>query len=80
MCVEMQGSTTSIMDLKSGNKRDFSYDFSFWSHDGFVENEEGFFVGETDKYADQRRVYDLVGTDILNNAWQGYHCCLFAYG
>jgi hypothetical protein len=32
------------------------------------------------KYADQQLVYESVGTEILDNAWQGYHCCLFAYG
>lgn len=21
-----------------------------------------------------------MGVNILNNAWEGYHCCLFAYG
>lgn len=25
-------------------------------------------------------VYKAVGVEILDNAWQGYHCCLFAYG
>lgn len=32
------------------------------------------------KYADQEKVYNAVGKSILDNAWQGYHCCLFAYG
>lgn len=35
---------------------------------------------DSDKYADQQRVFELVGLEILSNAWQGYHCCLFAYG
>lgn len=34
----------------------------------------------TGKYADQQLVYEAVGTEILDNAWLGYHCCLFAYG
>jgi len=25
-------------------------------------------------------VFDAVGEEILKNAWEGYHCCLFAYG
>ena len=25
-------------------------------------------------------VYNKVGVEILDNAFQGYHCCLFAYG
>lgn len=32
------------------------------------------------KYADQKQVFEKIGTNILDNAWQGYHCCLFAYG
>ena len=25
-------------------------------------------------------IFDTVGKQVLDNAWQGYHCCLFAYG
>lgn len=25
-------------------------------------------------------MYRAVGVEILDNAWEGYHCCLFAYG
>lgn len=32
------------------------------------------------KYADQKQVFERIGKSILDNAWQGYHCCLFAYG
>jgi hypothetical protein len=35
---------------------------------------------DTDKYADQQHVFEQVGLEILANAWEGYHCCLFAYG
>ena len=28
----------------------------------------------------QKYVFETVGKQILDNAWQGYHCCLFAYG
>uniref|UniRef100_A0A0G4FCX4 Kinesin motor domain-containing protein n=1 Tax=Chromera velia CCMP2878 TaxID=1169474 RepID=A0A0G4FCX4_9ALVE len=31
-------------------------------------------------YADQEKVFDALGRQVLNNAWEGYHCCLFAYG
>ena len=29
---------------------------------------------------DQAFVYNALGKQILNNEWEGYHCCLFAYG
>ena len=32
------------------------------------------------KYADQQFVYNELGKKILDNAYEGYHCCLFAYG
>lgn len=25
-------------------------------------------------------MFEQVGLEILSNAWEGYHCCLFAYG
>jgi kinesin family protein 13 len=25
-------------------------------------------------------VFDKIGVDVLDNAWEGYHTCLFAYG
>merc|ERR1719387_1662754 len=32
------------------------------------------------RYADQQLVFDTFGKKVLDNAWEGYHCCLFAYG
>jgi kinesin family protein 1 len=32
------------------------------------------------KYADQQKVFDTMGTGILDNAYKGYNCSLFAYG
>ena len=80
LIVEMNNNTTSLYDKKTDSSRDFTFDFSFWSHDRFIENEDGYNVAEDDKYADQQMVFDLVGKEILHNAWEGYHCCLFAYG
>ena len=31
----MSGPTTTIVNPEDGNKRDFAFDYSFWSHDGF---------------------------------------------
>ena len=33
-----------------------------------------------DRYADQQTVYECLGKQVLDNAWEGYNCCLFAYG
>ncbi|XP_025837390.1 kinesin-like protein KIF13A isoform X2 [Agrilus planipennis] len=33
-----------------------------------------------DNYASQENVFDCLGRDILDNAFQGYNACIFAYG
>ena len=80
LCIDVVGNTTVIKDLSSGNSRDFTFDYSFWSHDCFDTTPEGLYVKNSDKYADQQYVFEKVGIEILDNAWLGYHCCLFAYG
>lgn len=79
LCVDMEGNTTKLID-EDGNERLFAFDHSFWSHNDFEEDDEGILRATGDKYADQDYVYDRVGREILENAWKGYHCCLFAYG
>lgn len=46
LCVEMNGMTTVLKDPKTGNPRDFSFDYSFWSHDQFIEREDGYLMPE----------------------------------
>ena len=41
LVVEMNGKyQTKIENPEDGNKREFNFDFSFWSHDGFHINSE----------------------------------------
>uniref|UniRef100_A0A8C5MA86 Kinesin family member 13B n=1 Tax=Leptobrachium leishanense TaxID=445787 RepID=A0A8C5MA86_9ANUR len=47
----------------------FAYDYCFWSMDESVE-----------KFAGQDVVFQSLGEDILQNAFQGYNACIFAYG
>jgi hypothetical protein len=75
----MNGPTTIIRDDMNQEKT-FSFDYSFWSHDQFENDENGYSKAVDDKYADQQVVFECVGKEILDNAWMGYHCCLFAYG
>lgn len=79
-CVVMQGPSTLITDPQTGKERTFTFDNSFWSHDGFTEDENGLYIPDDSRYADQQRVYNKLGKEVLDNAWDGYHCCLFAYG
>jgi len=79
-CIEMPGGNQTIIRDDLGKEKKYTFDHSFWSHDGFRVLEDGYFEPEDDKYSDQKIVFNTVGKQILDNAWQGYHCCLFAYG
>ena len=69
-----------MVDPNTGDERPFTFDYSFWSHDQFKEDENGILVPTGPKYADQNVVYEALGKQVLDNAWDGYNCCLFAYG
>jgi hypothetical protein len=81
LIIEMVGNTTKISDPVSGKVKDYSFDYSYWSHDGFEEDENGYLnaVGGS-KYADQAAVMKDLGIGVLENAWHGFHSCVFAYG
>jgi hypothetical protein len=80
VCVKMDGPTTILVDPESGQDKKFTFDFSYWSHDGFDTKEDGETVGVDEKYATQRMVFNDLGRDVLNSAFDGYNSCLFAYG
>lgn len=80
MCIKMQSNQTTIIE-PSGKEQTFTFDQSFWSFDGFEVEENGYCRPiPFERYADQKYVFDTFGKRVLDNAWQGYHCCLFAYG
>ena len=64
----MEDTVTHLID-QEGQKKSFNYDYSFWSHDGFEVDEEGYNRPIGDKYADQKKVYTEIGSSILVNAW-----------
>ena len=79
-CIEMTETQTTIKD-ELGQPKTFTFDHSFWSHDSYIELENGYLSpDDSGKYTDQKIVFDTLGKQILDNAWEGYHCCLFAYG
>lgn len=60
----MNGNTTIINDpnQKTGEKK-FTFDFSYWSHDGYREREDGYLEPVEAKYADQvhcNSIYDQI--------------------
>lgn len=85
LCIKMEGSTCYITNPENGQVRDFGFDFCYWSHDNFTPRDP------SDKnsysqpnpgsnYADQDLVFKDLGISVLNNAFDGFHTCLFAYG
>jgi hypothetical protein len=57
----MSGTTTVIRNPHNGEEKTFTFDQSYWSHDGFKVNENGVNVPESEftKYADQVRNYQM---------------------
>ena len=84
--IRMKGPVTTIINPDDDVEKDFAFDYSYWSHDGFGTDDTGYneaggapsaFNAE---YASQKTVYDNLGITMLNNAWGGYNCTMFAYG
>ena len=56
LVITMTGNTTEIRDPAAPDNvepRKFAFDYSYWSHDGFEEREDGYFAPVTSEYADQ---------------------------
>ncbi|XP_049818282.1 kinesin-like protein KIF13A isoform X3 [Aethina tumida] len=60
---------TTLDKLERKTPKTFAFDHCFWSVDPGKEN-----------FASQEVVFDSLGRDILENAFQGYNACIFAYG
>ena len=82
LCVEMTDTMTTVTDiLDTQDERKFTFDFSFWSHDGYKTLESGYTEPLPDSgYKDQKYVFEKIGLSVLEAAWEGFHTCLFAYG
>ena len=84
LVVRMVGAATHMIDADDPDgppKAEFSFDFSYWSHDGFHVDDDGVLVADNDHYATQRKVFQDLGAEyVLQNAINGFNCSLFAYG
>ena len=67
--ISMKGNMTTIRNPDTGELKTFSFDFSYWSHCYSDPN-----------FADQRTVFNDLGSSVLKNAWRGYNASLLAYG
>jgi hypothetical protein len=66
--VTMNGNQT-VLDNRRGKHHSFFYDYSFWSADRSDAS-----------YASQDVIFDKIGRPLLDRSFEGYNCCLFAYG
>lgn len=55
LIVEMNGATTKLINPEAPDEepKSFTFDYSYWSHDGFAEDETGYLGATAPNYADQ---------------------------
>ncbi|XP_064156886.1 kinesin-like protein KIF1B isoform X4 [Anguilla rostrata] len=70
--IQMQGNSTTILNPKNPKEpaKSFSFDYSYWSHTS----------PEDPCFASQCLVYNDIGKEMLQHAFEGYNVCIFAYG
>lgn len=59
LIIKMEGTSTYIQDPAnmSAEPRKFSFDYSYWSHDAFKEEANGYLSPTAPTYADQVYIY-----------------------
>ncbi|KAM7299453.1 kinesin-like protein KIF16B [Ixodes scapularis] len=79
--IQMDGNKTTILNLKvtaqqAGSEelgrervKEFTFDYSYWS----VNQKDPHFVT-------QEQVFQDLGQEVVDNAFEGYNACIFAYG
>lgn len=73
--VEMESQQTVLQYPQSAHDKErkqpktFAFDHCFYSLDSSLPN-----------FASQKTVFECLGRDILDNAFDGYNACIFAYG
>ncbi|TSR39590.1 Kinesin-like protein KIF1C [Bagarius yarrelli] len=70
--IQMQGNSTTILNPKNPKEapKSFSFDYSYWSHT----------TVDDPCFASQSQVYNDIGKEMLQHAFEGYNVCIFAYG
>ncbi|XP_063064958.1 kinesin-like protein KIF1B isoform X3 [Engraulis encrasicolus] len=70
--IQMQGKTTTIQNPKNPKEalKSFNFDYSYWSHTS----------PDDPSFASQCQVYNDIGKEMLQHAFEGYNVCIFAYG
>eukprot|EP00347_Sterkiella_histriomuscorum_P017598 403348728 len=67
--------------LEIGEINEFAFDYSYWSYDGLNEEANGYMKPQPgSNNTDQDMVFQDLGIQVLDNAFEGHHTFLFAYG
>uniref|UniRef100_A0A0N5A8N5 Kinesin-like protein unc-104 n=1 Tax=Syphacia muris TaxID=451379 RepID=A0A0N5A8N5_9BILA len=61
--------TTIIGGTNSERTHSFNFDYSYWSYNK-----------EDSHFASQKQVYEDLGVEMLDHAFEGYNVCIIAYG
>ncbi|XP_021031486.1 kinesin-like protein KIF28P [Mus caroli] len=81
--ISMHSGSVTIRDPKNEERvKTFTFDLTYWSHDGFQKDEDGVLIPSdpASKFAGQSDVFHDIGRGILDSAWRGYNATLLAYG
>eukprot|EP00045_Choanoeca_perplexa_P012490 m.136546 g.136546 ORF g.136546 m.136546 type:complete len:888 (+) comp16025_c0_seq1:110-2773(+) len=70
LIVQMENNTTQIENPETGHKNTFAFDHSHWSFD----------QREDTPFADQVTLFTDIGQEIVDQTFDGYNSCTFAYG
>ena len=80
----MSGKTTKLINPEDPNEepRSFTFDYSYWSHDGFQEDDTGYLAPVATNYADQVISYSASTRQTLDchNILYGNTVCVFGGG
>lgn len=68
-CVVEMSKKNTLITSSSNQTHKFEYDYSYWSMEKTNLN-----------FASQQQVYNDLGVEMLEHAFQGYNVCIFAYG
>ena len=71
LIIKMQGNSTYITDPSTPGQepRKFAFDYSYWSHDGFKERDNGYLEPVEPQYADQVRLLMMIILIKSNNVF-----------
>lgn len=71
----LKGNSAELAD------KTFQFDRSYWSFDGFKVEPNGYLAPQKgSRYIDQKKIFKDLGSEIVQNAFNGFNTTLLAYG